>query len=79
MTARQHGRDCVSQVLRLTLLAPEIVEAILDGRQPLELQLDDLLQVSQHCWIEQVRAVVAGRGDVLCYRDRKAQLVVSKG
>jgi hypothetical protein len=28
----------------LTLLAPEIVEAILDGRQPAELQLDDLLR-----------------------------------
>jgi hypothetical protein len=25
------------------LLAPEIVEAILDGRQPVELQLNDLL------------------------------------
>jgi hypothetical protein len=33
----------VSRVLRLTLLAPEIVEAILDGRQPAGLQLDDLL------------------------------------
>ena len=26
----------IRQVLRLTLLAPEIVEAILDGRQPAE-------------------------------------------
>jgi hypothetical protein len=34
----------VSRVLRLTLLAPEIVEAILDVRQPAELQLDDLLE-----------------------------------
>ena len=34
----------VSRVLRLTLLAPEIVEAILDGVQPAELQLDDLLK-----------------------------------
>ncbi len=33
----------VSRILRLTLLAPEIVEAILDGRQQPELQLDDLL------------------------------------
>jgi hypothetical protein len=32
----------VSRVLRLTLLAPEILEAILDGRQPAGLQLDDL-------------------------------------
>jgi hypothetical protein len=37
------AKTYVSQVLRLTLLAPEIVEAILDGRQPAELQLDDLL------------------------------------
>jgi hypothetical protein len=34
----------VSGILRLTLLAAEIVEAILDGRQPAELQLDDLLE-----------------------------------
>jgi hypothetical protein len=34
----------VSRVLRLTLLAPEIVEAILDGRQSGELRLDDLLE-----------------------------------
>jgi hypothetical protein len=33
----------VSRILRLTLRAPEIVEAILDGRQRPELQLDDLL------------------------------------
>jgi hypothetical protein len=32
----------MSRVLRLTLLAPEIVEAILDGRQPAELQLQNL-------------------------------------
>lgn len=34
----------VSGILRLTLLAPEIVEAILNGRQPAELQLDHLLE-----------------------------------
>lgn len=34
----------VSRVLRLTLLAPEIVDAILDGRQPVEPLLDDLLE-----------------------------------
>ena len=42
--AKGIGKTYVSQVLRLTLLAPEIVEAILDGRQPAELQLDDLLE-----------------------------------
>jgi hypothetical protein len=34
----------VSRVMRLTLLAPEIVEAILDGRQPAALRLEDLLE-----------------------------------
>jgi hypothetical protein len=34
----------VSRVLRLSLLDPDIVEAIFDGRQPAELQLDDLLE-----------------------------------
>ena len=29
----------VSRILRMTLLAPVIVKAILDGRQPAELQL----------------------------------------
>jgi hypothetical protein len=42
--AKGIGKTYVSQVLRLTLLAPEIIEAILDGRQPAELQLDDLLK-----------------------------------
>jgi hypothetical protein len=37
-------RPRVSQVFRLTLLAPEILEAILDGRQRSELQLDNLLE-----------------------------------
>lgn len=43
--ARSKGiaKTYFSQVLRLTLLSPGIVEAILDGRQHAELQLDDLL------------------------------------
>ena len=44
----------VSRVLRLTLLAPEIVEAILDGRQPAELQLDDLLAGFPLEWAGQI-------------------------
>ena len=47
------GPSYVSRVLRLTLLAPEIVEAIVDGRQPAELQLDDLLEPFPVEWATQ--------------------------
>jgi hypothetical protein len=33
----------VSRILRPTLLAPDVVEAIIEGRQPAEQRLDDLL------------------------------------
>jgi len=36
----------LSRILRLTLIAPDIIEAILAGRQPTTLQLDDLPQAS---------------------------------
>ena len=44
----------ISRILRLTLLAPNIVEAILDGRQPPDLQLDDLLEGFPLEWDRQV-------------------------
>jgi hypothetical protein len=43
----------VSRILRLTLLVPEIVEAILDGRQRPELQLNDLLKKFPLEWEQQ--------------------------
>ena len=49
----------VSGILRLTVLAPEIVKAILDGRQPADLQLDDLLQGFPLEWEQQHREMTA--------------------
>ena len=37
------AKTYVSQVLRLTLFAPNIVEVVFDGRQLVELHMDDLL------------------------------------
>ncbi len=47
----------LSRVLRLTLLAPDIVEVILDGRQPEGLQLDALLKPFPVEWQRQ-RALI---------------------
>jgi hypothetical protein len=43
----------VSRVLRLTLLAPEIVEAILDGRQAAKIQLPVLMRPVPIDWRDQ--------------------------
>jgi len=42
--AEKINETYVGRVLRLTLLAPDIVEAILNGRQPVGLQLDGLMR-----------------------------------
>jgi len=47
----------VSRVLRLTLLAPTIVESILDGRQPAEMTLAVLMRPFPVRWRDQVGAV----------------------
>jgi hypothetical protein len=51
--AEKINASYVSRVLRLTLLAPDIVEVILDGRQPADLQLEDLLRRFPVGWREQ--------------------------
>jgi hypothetical protein len=43
----------LSRILRLTLIAPDITEAILAGRQPGTLQLDDLLKPLPAAWSQQ--------------------------
>jgi hypothetical protein len=51
----------VGRVLRLTLLAPDIVEAILDGRQPAGLQLADLLRPVPVEWKRQREELIDHR------------------
>jgi len=51
----------IARVLRLTLLAPDIVEAILDGRQPVRMQLDDLLAPFPVEWARQREALVSSK------------------
>jgi hypothetical protein len=46
-----------SRILRLTLLAPEIVEAILDGRQPKGLRLAEMLGNGPLAWSAQRESV----------------------
>ena len=51
--AEKINSSYVSRVLRLTLLAPEIVEAILNGRQPVEITLTRLIEPFPVVWHEQ--------------------------
>ena len=42
------NQSYLCRILRLTLFAPDVVEAILDGSQPASLQLDDRFHGSCH-------------------------------
>jgi hypothetical protein len=57
--AEKIGRSFVNRLLRLTLLAPDIREAILEGRQPKGLQLEELTRVMPGAWGEQRRVLQA--------------------
>ena len=58
--AEKIDRSYLCRVLRLTLLAPEIVEAILMGRQPAELTLARLLEPFPGCWCRQLVVLYSG-------------------
>ncbi len=47
------AKSYVYRVLRLTLLAPDLVAAILDGRQPQDVTLPALMKPFPVAWIEQ--------------------------
>jgi hypothetical protein len=50
----------LGRVLRLTLLSPAIIEAILEGRQPVTLELDDLLTQFPVAWDAQLETLTKG-------------------
>jgi hypothetical protein len=51
--AENISKSYVSRILRLALLAPDIVEAILDGRQPKGLRLAEMLGNGPMAWEDQ--------------------------
>jgi hypothetical protein len=57
--AEKVNASYLSRVLRLTLLAPEIVQAITTGQQPSTLQLDDLLKPLPVLW-QQQKSILCG-------------------
>jgi hypothetical protein len=50
----------LGRVLRLTLLSPKIIEAILEGKQPATLQLDELLKQIAIDWDRQLGSLTEG-------------------
>ena len=54
------NKSYVSRILRLTLLAPDIVEAILAGSADQSLMLEQLERPLPACWEEQRRALLDG-------------------
>ena len=57
--AEKVTRSFVNRLLRLTLLAPDTVEAILDGRHPKVLQLEELTKALPSVWDEQRHHLLA--------------------
>jgi hypothetical protein len=51
----------LGRILRLTLLSPTLTEAILEGKQPAALELDDLLQHFPIEWGQQLGKLTESR------------------
>jgi hypothetical protein len=51
--AESINESYLSRVLRLTLLAPDIIQGILEGQQSVDLELDDLLEPIPPDWAQQ--------------------------
>lgn len=59
--AEKINESYVCRILRLTLLSPAIVELILDGRQPTELEMNELLTPFPIDWAQQQRKFLRSR------------------
>jgi hypothetical protein len=60
-------RSFVNRLLRLTVLAPDIVQAIFDGRQPKGLQVEDLTQTLPSA-IAVCDLITRAKGDLKVHR-----------
>ena len=67
-TAERIERGYLGTLLRLTLLAPELVEAILDGRQPQAITLPHLLKPFPLKWSLQPEPLGLLRASARCGR-----------
>ena len=61
-TAERIVRGYLGRILQLTLVAPDIVEALLDGRQPSELGLPTLMEPFPLEWERQRASLVPQLG-----------------
>jgi hypothetical protein len=79
-SAEKINQSYLCRVLRLTLLAPNLVEAILDGRQPATLQLETLLKPFPLEWEVQNRVLApsAGRNGEPSEINHKASLTTGE-
>ncbi|WP_245584079.1 hypothetical protein [Rubritepida flocculans] len=60
--AERIDRGYLGRLLQLTLLAPDLIEAILDGRQPPDLSLPTLMAPFSAVWAEQRLGLPGGAG-----------------
>src|SRR3954451_24267685 len=59
--AEKVNASYLSRILRLTLIAPAIIDAILTGQQPSTVQLHDLLRPLPAAWAQQYSALFEPR------------------
>jgi len=64
--AEKINTSYVSRILRLTLLAPDIIEMILDGRQPVDLAMAKLVKGFPVAWEAQRRQLETGHLSGAC-------------